>query len=171
MCLLCGCKGTITSDGPLLTTKDASFPLPSGAELTGDRLDDGGVWERDERKGHIDLVDGSYRVTGPDASSPSSDTFLFKRIGGDELIVQGSNGSEWAYGLIVHADMYYLFTFNRAGENCTTLSAEERGRLHVAVRDDRCYVASLRDLVGLLRYLRRKFPHPTSAFVVHDAAR
>lgn len=166
VCVLCGCKGTITSTEPLLTKANASLPLASGAGVTGQRLDEDGVWERDERTARILLVDGAYRIVAPDQATASSDTFLFKRISGDEFIVQASNGSDWAYGLIVHAEMYYLFTFNREGQNCTNLPPDERERLHTNIKDDRCYVASLRDLAGLLRYLRRKFPRPSSAFAV-----
>lgn len=171
ICLLGGCKGTITSTEPLLLPRDASFPLPPVAAVTGQRLDDDNVWERDPREARVDLVDRSYRVTSPDQSGPSPDRFLFKDIGEGEFIVQASNGSDWAYGLIVHADMYYLFAFNRGQEKCTDLSAPEQGKLRVVVRDDRCYVARLGDLVGLLRYLRQKFPHPTSAFTVRNITR
>ena len=40
VCLLGGCKGAFTSDKPLLNSNDASFPLPSGAEVAGQRLED-----------------------------------------------------------------------------------------------------------------------------------
>ena len=171
ICLLGGCEGVITSDTPLLVSENASFPLPSGAEITGQTLGDNNVWERDERKAHIFLVDRSYRLSTPDQPAPSPDRFLFKQIGDGQYVVQASNDSEWAYALLVRADMYYLFTFNRSDQNCLRLSADERDRLHATVRNDRCYVASLPDLVGLLRYLRDRFPHPTSAFVVGQVAR
>lgn len=169
--LLGGCKGTVTSSEPLLAAKDASFPVPSGTEITGQKLDDQGVWEGDERKATILLVDGSYRVIGPDQSGPSPDSFLFKQIDDGQFIVQASNGSEWAYGLIVRADMYYLFTFNRDDQNCTKLSAGELAMLHATIAKGRCYVSSLSDLVRLLWLLREKYPNPTSAFIVHETAR
>jgi len=43
-------------------------------------------------------------------------------------------GSDRVYGLIVHAYMYYLFTFNRDQENCAVLSAEELGGLREVAR-------------------------------------
>jgi hypothetical protein len=171
LCLLGGCEGVITSDTPLLVPENASFRLPSGAQITGQTLDDNNVWARDERKARIFLVDGSYRLRTPDQPAPSPDRFLFRQIADGQYVVQASNDSEWAYALLVRADLYYLFTFNRSDQNCPKLSVDERDRLHAIVRNDRCYVASLRDLVGLLRYLRDRFPNPTSAFVVGQIAR
>lgn len=164
-CMVFGCAGAITSDAPLLNSRNASFPLPRHAQLEASTLHDD-VWQRDERKGRIDLVDGAYRVTGPDEPTPSPERYLFRQVGRDEFVVQGRNDDAWAYGLIVREDRYYLFTFNRTGENCTSLSALEQSELHMTVRDDRCYVANLPDLIGLLHHMRKKFPHPTSAFTV-----
>ncbi len=169
--LLCGCKGIVTSATPLLVPRDASYPIASGAEVIGQSLDDSSVWEKDEHKAQLVLVDGYYRVIEPDQSSPSPDRFLVRQVGNQEFIVQASNGSGWAYGLIVHADMYYLFAFDRAEENCTKLSASELARFHTVIKDDDCQVASLNDLIGLLRYLRSRFPHPTSAFAVRRPVR
>ena len=73
-----------------------------------------------------------------------------------------SYSEQWqrvAYALIVQADMYYLLTFNRTDQNCMDLSADERARFDAAV-GGRCY-GDLRDLIGFLRYLRRKFQNPT----------
>lgn len=83
--------------------------------------------------------------------------------------MQASNGQEWAYGLIVQADMYYLFTFNRSDQGCTSLSAAERSRFNMTVEDDVCHVSSLKDLTGLLLHLRQRFPLPTSAFTLRRA--
>ena len=162
---VCGCSGAITSDTPLLVMRSASFPLPRHAEVEGSTLQ-ADVWQREAGKGRIDLVDGAYRVTGPDSSEPSPDRFLFKQVSGNELIVQARNDDAWAYGLIVREDRYYLFTFNRSEQTCTELSAEEQRALHMVVRDQRCYVRNLTDLVGLLRFMRKRFPHPTSAFTI-----
>lgn len=164
--LLGGCKGIITSAEPLLTPSNASFPLTSGTQITGQRLGDNNDWEKDERRARILLVDGYYRIIDPDQAEPGSESFLFREIGDGQLIVQASNGHEWAYALIVHTDMYYLFTFARTDQTCADLSANERSRLHVIVSDDRCLVANLRELIALLRYLRTRFPYPTSAFAV-----
>ena len=165
---VCGCSGAITSNTSLLDTGNASFPLPRHAEIEASTLQ-ADVWQREEGRGRVDLVDGAYRVTGPDRSEPSPDRFLVKQIGSNEFIVQARNDDEWAYGLIVREDRYYLFVFNRSGQSCTDLSSAEQGALNMVVRDDRCYVAKLPDLAGLLRYLRKKFPHPTSAFTVTSA--
>jgi hypothetical protein len=54
--------------------------------------------------------------------------------------------------------------------NCTELSPDERDSSYATVRDDRCYVANLHDLIGLLRHLRRKFPYPISVFTVRAVA-
>ncbi len=166
-----GCKGVITSEQPLLVSQDASFPVPSGSEITGQSLDDRYVWERDERKARILRAGGYYRIAGPEQAVASSDRFLLKQIGDGQFLVQASNGSEWAYGLIEHADMYYVYTFNRDEQNCTNLSAGERDMLHTTIRKDSCYVTNLRDLVRLLRFLRRKYPYPTSAFTVRTLLR
>jgi hypothetical protein len=163
-CLLCGCKGTVMSDAPLLSARDAVFPLASGTEIAAQRLDDRNVWQREDGSARVVVVDGAYKIVDPGASVPSADSFLVRQTGKGEFFVQASNGHEWAYGLIVRGDMYYLFTFNRADQNCTTLSPEERTMFHTIVKEDSCYVADLRDLVGLLRYMRKKFPNPTSAF-------
>jgi hypothetical protein len=168
VCMACGCTGTITSDTPLLDSGNATFPLPPHAQVEASTLHHD-VWQRDPKKGHIDLVDGAYRVTGPDEPGPSPEEYLFKQIGRDEFVVQARNDDAWAYGLIVREDRYYVFTFNGADENCTSLSAAEQRDLHVIVRDDRCHVANLPDLVGLLRHMRMKFPRPTSAFTVSGA--
>jgi hypothetical protein len=165
VCTVCGCTGTITSDAPLLDAKNASFPLPRHAQLEASTLHDD-VWQRDARKGRIDLVDGAYRVTGLDEPAPSPESYLFRQVGRDEFVAQARNEYAWAYGLIVREDRYYLFTFNRPDENCTSLSAAEQNDLHVTVRNDQCLVANLHDLTGLLRRLRQMFPHPTSAFTV-----
>ncbi len=126
---------------------------------------------KEEHTARVLLVDGSYRTSTPDRPAPFSDSFLLKQISRNEFVAQGSNGREWAYALIVRADMYYLFAFNRTGQNCTSLLPEERHRLHIIVRDDICYVSSLNDLIRLLRFLRRKFPYPTSAFNVREVVR
>ena len=75
----------------------------------------------------------------------------------DQFVAQASNDSDWAYGLTARADVYSLFTFNRNDQNCTNLSSDERASLRAIIRGDRCYVENLRDLISLLRYLRRKF--------------
>ena len=164
LCLLCGCKGTVMSTAPLLSARDETFPLVSGTEIAAQRLDDHNAWEREDRPARVVIADGAYRIIDPGQSVPSSDSFVVKRIGRDEFVVQASNGHEWAYGLIVHSDMYYLFTFNRTDQNCTTLSPDARAKFHTLINEDRCYVTNLRDLIGLLRYLRQKFPSATSAF-------
>jgi len=163
-CLVVACTGAITSPTPLITPANATYPFPQSVEVEGQKLTDDHVWESSEGRAHLTLQDGSYRVQGPNDPAPSTDTFLFRRIDDGSLIVQGSNGKEWAYGLIIHQDMYYLFTFNRPDQNCTSLSADERGRFDTVQTNDRCTVSSLRDLTGLLLYLRRRFPYPTSAF-------
>ena len=168
VCTVCGCTGTISSDAPLLDSRNASFPLPRHAQIEASTLRDD-VWQRDPRKGRIDLVDGAYRVTGPDELAPSPEQYVFRQIGRGEFVVQARNDDAWAYGLIVREDRYYVFTFNRAEENCTSLSAVEQYDLHVIVRDDRCHVTNLPDLIGLLRHMRTRFPHPTSAFTVSKA--
>jgi hypothetical protein len=170
LCLLCGCKGAIVSTAPLIATRDAAFPLASGTEIVAETLDDHNVWQREDRTARILIADGAYGIVDPGQSAPSSDRFLVRPIGNGEFVVQGSSGNEWAYGLIVHADRYYVFTFNRPEQGCTDLSADERGRFHVTVKDDQCYVASQRDLIGLLRYLRRRYPTPASAFVPSPSA-
>lgn len=165
VCTVCGCTGAITSDAPLLDSRNASFPLPRHAQVEASTLHDD-VWQRDPRKGRIDLIDRAYRVTGPDEPAPSPERYLFRQVNRSEFVVQARNDDAWAYGLIVREDRYYLFTFNRDEENCTSLSAAEQTDLHMTVRDNRCYVANLADLIGLLRYMRKRFPHPTSAFSV-----
>ena len=80
------------------------------------------------------MVDGSYRISAQDRAASASDSFLFKQISDDQFVAQASNGSDWAYGLIVRADMYYLFTFNRADQNCTNLSSDERAGLRTIIR-------------------------------------
>jgi hypothetical protein len=165
-CLLVGCNGYITSPEPLITVANASYPFPAIAEVEPQTLNEDHVWERSEGKARLTLVDRSYRVADPDEAAPSSDTYLFKQIKDGLFIVQASNGDEWAYGLIVHADMYYLFTFNFADQRCTSLSAAELGRFNTIIRDDDCYVSSVKDLTGLLLHLRQRFPYPTSAFTV-----
>jgi hypothetical protein len=164
--LVGACKGSITSTEPLLTPRNASFPLASGTQMTGQRLGDDNVWQNDDPGARILLVDGYYRIIDPDQAAPGPDSFLFQEIGDGEFIVQASNGHEWAYALIVRADMDYLFAFNRAGQNCTNLSDDERTNLRVVISDDRCMVGNQHDLTALLRYLRRRFPYPTSAFSV-----
>jgi len=164
VCLLAGCKGTITSREPLLSPANAAYPFPPAAEVEAWSLNDDNVWERREGTARLTLQDRAYRVTEPGESLPSPDSFLFRQIEDGLFIVQASNGTEWAYGLIVHADMYYLFTFNRTDQNCTSLSAAERSRFAMTVADDVCYVSSLKDLIGLLLHLRQRFPLPTSAF-------
>ena len=165
--MICGCSGAITSDAPLLDTNNSSFPLPRHAEVEGSTLQ-ADVWQHEEGKGRIDLVERTYRVTGPDKPEPSPERFLFRQVSGNEFVVQAMNDDEWAYGLIVREDRYYLFTFNRSQQKCTDLPTAEQRALHMVVRDERCYVANLRDLVGLLRHLRKRFPHPTSAFSVRE---
>lgn len=171
MALLGGCKGYVASDHPLLTQQNAEFPLASGTGISGWTLGDDKVWERDEHTARLVVIDGSYRLFEPGSAEAGTDRLLVRRIGRDEFVVQASNGSTWAYGLIVRADMYYLFTFNRGEENCTKLSTEERARFRTIVQDDVCYVGNSQDLVGLLRYLRQKFPYPTSAFVTDGGSR
>jgi hypothetical protein len=162
-CLLVGCKGYITSPEPLITRANASYPFPARAVIEAQTLNEDHVWEPGEGKATLTLVDRSYRVIDPDEKVPSSDTYLFKQIGRDLIIAQASNGEEWAYGLLVHADRYYLFTFNLDNQNCTNLSETERARFRMTLKDDGCSVSSLKDLVGLLAYLRQKYPNPTSA--------
>jgi hypothetical protein len=162
-CLLAGCKGYITSPEPLITRANASYPFPAHAVIEAQTLNEDHVWERSEGKATLRLVDRSYRVVDPDERVPSSDTYLFKQVGRDLIIAQASNGQEWAYGLLVHADRYYLFTFNLDSQNCTNLSETDRSRFRITLKDDGCSVSSLKDLVGLLTYLRQKYPNPTSA--------
>jgi hypothetical protein len=166
ICLLVGCKGTITSPEPLITAATASYPFPAMVEVEAQTLNEDHVWERTEGKGRLTLVDRSYRVTGPDETAPSPDTYLFKQIRDGLYVVQASNGEEWAYGLIVRADAYYLFTFNLDKQNCTNLSEAELRRFNATIKDDGCSVSSMQDLTGLLLHLRQKYPYPTSAFTV-----
>jgi hypothetical protein len=166
LCLLGGCKGVITSATPLLDPRHAAYPVASGSEVTGQTLNDGLVWETDAKTARLLLVDGAYQVIDPDQPTAAAERFLFRQIGVDEFVVQASNGSEWAYALVVHADRYYLFTFNRTDQDCTILSSAELSRFRTTVKDDRCHVADLPGLVGLLRHLRQRFPHPTSTFSV-----
>jgi hypothetical protein len=163
-CLLVGCKGAISSPVPLITLANASYPFQTTVEIQAQTLNEDHIWENTEGKARLTLVGRSYRVTDPDQATPSSDTYLFKQIKDNSMIVQASNGEEWAYGLIVHADRYYLFTFNLENQNCTSLSAAEQGQFHMALKDDECSVSSLEDLAGLLTLLRQKYPYPTSAF-------
>jgi len=167
VCLLLGCKGTITSPEPLISPANASYPFPAMIEIEARNLSEDHVWERSEGKGRLTLVDRTYRVTGPGDAAPSSDTYLFKQIRDGMYVVQASNGQEWAYGLIVHADAYYLFAFNLDKQNCTNLSPAELRRFNATIKDDGCSVSSMRDLTGLLLHLRPKFPYPTSAFTAH----
>jgi hypothetical protein len=166
VCLLLGCKGTITSPEPLITAATASYPFPAMIEIEAQNLSEDHVWERSEGKGRLTLVDRSYRVTGPGDAGPSSDTYLFKQIRDGMYVVQASNGNEWAYGLIVRADSYYVFTFNLDKQNCTNLSAAELGRFNATIKDDGCSVSTMKDLTGLLLHLRQQYPYPTSAFTV-----
>ena len=167
--LLEGCHGYITSREPLISVANASYPLPASAGIDAFTLDDNHVWQRTEGRAHLSLVQGNYRVTDPDRTEPSAETYLFKRIDNDRFIVQATSpqtdGSDRAYGLIVHADMYYLFTFDSGEQTCANLSDAERSRFNAVLKDDACYVANLSDLGGLLLFLREKFPYPTSAFV------
>ncbi len=66
VCVPGGCKGAIKSDKPLLVSNDASFLLPSGAEVAGQRLEDNHVWEREGRSARILVVDGSCRISAQD---------------------------------------------------------------------------------------------------------
>jgi hypothetical protein len=164
VCLLVGCKGYITSPEPLITPANASYPFTAAIQIEAQTLNEEHVWESTEGKARLTLVDRSYRVTDPDEAAPSSDAYLIKQISNDAFIVQASNGAEWAYGLVVHADRYYLFTFNLDNQNCTNLSAAEQSRFNMTIKDDGCSVSSLKDLTGLLFLLRQKHPYPTSAF-------
>ena len=168
--LLAGCHGYVTSHEPLISVANASYPLPASAGIDGFTLDDNHVWQRTEGTAHLSLVQGYYRVTDPDRATPSPETYLFKRIDKDRFIVQATtvqtDGTDWAYGLIVRADMYYLFTFDSGEQTCANLSDAERSRFNAVLEDDACYVSTLRDLTGLLLFLRSKFPLPTSAFVI-----
>jgi hypothetical protein len=168
VCLLVGCKGYITSQIPLVTVDNASYPFPVVAKVEAQTLDEHQAWQAVEGKAQLSLIDGAYRVTDSGTTVPSSDTYLFKRITDKRFIAQASNGHEWAYGLIERADRYYLFTFDLPDQNCTNLSSAELRRFNTAVRDDVCYVSSLADLSGLLLYLRQRFPHPVSSFIVAE---
>ena len=133
VCLLGGCKGTFTSDKPLLNSNDASFPLPSGAEVAGQSLTMT-MSEREGRTARILVVDGSYRISAQDRVASASGSFLLKQISDDQFVAQASNDSDWAYGLTARADVYSLFTFNRNDQNCTNLSSDERASLRAIIR-------------------------------------
>ena len=165
-CLLVGCKGYITSPKPLITTANATYPFPAISEVEAQTLNENQIWEGSEGKAHLSLIDRAYRVTDPGETAPSPDTYLLKQIEHGLFIVQARNRDEWAYGLIVHADRYYLFTFDLSDRNCASLSTLELGAFNTIVRDDVCYVSSIMDLTGLLLHLRKKFPYPTSSFTV-----
>jgi hypothetical protein len=158
VCCLTACQGTITSPAPLITPANAANPLPAIATVEAMTLDEDQVWESNEGKAWLTLADRSYHVSGPDDTAPSPDTYLFRQIGKGLFIVQASNGKEWAYGLIVRADVDYLFTFNLEGQRCTNLSACELRRFNATLQDDGCSVSNLRDLTALLLDLRRRFP-------------
>lgn len=168
--LLAGCNAYVSSHVPLFHPADGTYPFPPNAAIAAQTLTDDHVWAPIEGTGRLSLVDRSYRVTGPDDAAPSQEEFLVRRLADRTFIVQatraGTAGTETAYGLIVDADAYYLFTFTRDGQNCASLSAAERARFNVAVDQNVCYVANLNDLTGLLLYLRGKFPYPTSMFTV-----
>ena len=101
VCLLGGCEGFITSVEPLLVSREASLPLPDGAEVMGQSLGDNLVWEKEKRTTCILLANGSYWITASDQATPAPDSFLFKQIGSGQYVVQASNGSEWVYALIL----------------------------------------------------------------------
>ena len=158
VCFLTACQGAITSPAPLITPANAAYPLPAIATVEAMTLDEDQVWESNEGKAWLTLADRSYHVSGPDDTAPSPDTYLFRQIGKGLFIVQASNGKEWAYGLIVRADVDYLFTFNLEGQRCTNLSASELRRFNATLQDDGCSVSNLRELTALLLGLRRRFP-------------
>jgi hypothetical protein len=166
VCFLAACKGNITSPEPLLSPTNASYPFPPISEIEAEILTDHHVWERIEGRAHLTLMNRSYQVTNPNEATPTPETFLFREIASDLFAAQGSNGHEWAYGLVAHSDKYYLFTFNRPDQSCITLSTAERRRFGTTLKGDGCSVSNLKDLTGLLLYLRSKHPDPTSAFTV-----
>ena len=166
VCLLVACEGTITSPVPLLNTANATWPFPATVEIEASTFN-GHAWENIEGEARLSLTDGAYRLSNPNETTPTAETFLFRRITDDSFIAQAGNGDEWAYGLIVHSERYYLFAFNRAEQNCTILSAAERKRFGVIIEGGRCLVSNLDDLTDLLLHLWERFPNPTSAFAVH----
>ena len=88
--LLAGCHGYVTSRAPLISVANASYPLPASAGIDAFTLDDNHVWQHTEGRARLSLVQGNYRVTDPDRTAPSPETYLFKRIDKDRFIVQAT---------------------------------------------------------------------------------
>src|SRR4051794_25081814 len=88
VCLLVGCKGYITSQVPLITVNNASYPFPVVARVEAQTLDEHRVWQAVEGKAEMTLIDRAYRVTDSGATVPSSDTYLFKQITDKRFIAQ-----------------------------------------------------------------------------------
>lgn len=81
VCLLAGCKGTITSPAPLISPANATYPFRPAAAVEALSLNDDNVWEQLEGTARLTLQDRSYRLTEPGKSTPSPDTYLLSKSG------------------------------------------------------------------------------------------